>query len=413
MQIQAALMGQFVINRTTWPWLAVASLLATSADAQSALSTSSNLLWQRSSSSSTSQSAIEQVASVTRPANFQVAETSPNRQAPVEQLPPKLSQPPAYGSGIDIGSTMTEQPIPMDWVQPEEYSHEQHGCDSCGELECGCQPFGYLLDWSRCDLLIGATSFTSASNFITSGSQSAGKIEGSFGFQGGFNFGSRVPGLLAGQVGSQIGVRAITAQLQGSSAGEDSRNQLFLTAGLFRRVDYGLQGGMVVDYLHDNGLLSVDLLQLRGELSFLMTPCHEAGFRFTSSQRTAHSTTHVLDVTGPVTARLTALDTYRFFYRCRFGDQGKGLADVFGGFSEDRDGLVGLSLSAPLQGSVGLISNITYVVPRQNAQPAFTSEAWNMGIAMVWTPGRRFGSARDYYRPLFEVADNGSLIGKK
>jgi hypothetical protein len=34
-------------------------------------------------------------------------------------------------------------------------------------------------------------------------------------------------------------------------------------------------------------------------------------------------------------------------------------------------------------------------------------------MALVWTPGRSFGTQRDYYRPLFEVAGSGTLIATR
>jgi hypothetical protein len=38
-------------------------------------------------------------------------------------------------------------------------------------------------------------------------------------------------------------------------------------------------------------------------------------------------------------------------------------------------------------------------------------ESWNVGINLVWYPHRHtFGECRSYYRPLFNVADNGSFL---
>ncbi len=80
------------------------------------------------------------------------------------------------------------------------------------------------------------------------------------------------------------------------------------------------------------------------------------------------------------------------------------------GFSEDRDALLGLTLSAPLHGTVGLSGTTNYLIPHSGSQPAYATESWNVGLALVWTPGRPFGCSRDYYRPMFDVADNGSLL---
>lgn len=299
-------------------------------------------------------------------------------------------------------------------------SQAETGNEEMAGNECGpafgpacCGPIQYLFDWSRCDLSIGATAFSNPTNFLTSGNNTTGQVEGNFGFQESFNFGSCLPGLLNGQVGGQIGLRAIQSQLNGNSAGDDARNQLFVTGGLFRRVDYGVQGGLVVDYLHDDWLAVVDLSQLRGELSFALTPCHAAGFRFTSSLNDHQSSAMVAGQPAPVSVNLTTLDNYRFYYACALGDEGRANAELNAGFTEDRDAVLGMTLSTPLHGEVGLSASTTYLIPHSGAQPTYATESWNIGLALVWTPGRLAGCGRDYYRPLLDVADNGSVLMKR
>lgn len=303
------------------------------------------------------------------------------------------------------------EPIPMQEIHLTDMAISS--CDSCGAADgnCGCNPFGYLLDWSRGDLWIGTASFTGASGYIAD-TGTTEQIAGSFGFQEGFNFGTRLPGLLCGQIGSQIGMRFVQTQLDGSTASNDSRSQTFATAGLFRRVDYGVQGGLVVDYLHDDWLYQADLLQLRGELSYLFSPCHDLGMRFTDSQQIDDTQAFLSGRTTPVQLRLSSLNTYRFFYRYRFGQGGAGLAELQAGFTEDADTVLGLDLKVPLQNQLGLAAGATYVLPASDTLIPYAREGWNMSLAIVWTPGRGFGTRRDYYRPLFDVADNGSLLSK-
>ncbi|MDX1930252.1 MAG: DUF6666 family protein [Pirellulaceae bacterium] len=287
------------------------------------------------------------------------------------------------------------------------------GCDSCGGQEvCCCRPTGFLLDWTRAELWAGMMGFSVPSSFLSTASDSAGAIEGSFGFQQGINFGTQVPSLLCGQMGSQIGVRFIQSQLDGSAAAPDHRQQLFLTTGLFRRVDYGVQGGLVVDYLHDDWIYQADLLQLRGELSYLLSPCHELGFRFTDSQQIDDTTYRLRGSSVTTAIRLSSLNTYRGFYRFRFSEQARGQAELHAGWTQDSGAILGVTLNTPLQNQIGLTTTGTYLMPPKDASPSFASEGWNLGLALVWTPGRKFGLARDYYRPLFDVADNGSLISK-
>jgi hypothetical protein len=283
-------------------------------------------------------------------------------------------------------------------------------CDACGHNICCCSPTGYLFDWTRADLWVGTTGFVGPANHITSNANSSGAVEGSFGFQEGFNFGSSLPSLLSGQMGAQVGMRFVQAQLDGSASSSDDRQQVFATAGMFRRVDYGLQGGLVVDYLHDDWSYRADYLQLRGEVSYLLTPCHDFGFRFTDSQKTDITSATIAGVTR--TFELSALNNYRFFYRYRYGERSRGLAEVQAGWTEDSGTVLGLDLKTPLQNQLGLVTNATYVIPPRDASPGFASEGWNLGLAIVWTPGRMFGLSRDYYRPLFDVADNGSLLSQ-
>ncbi len=297
-------------------------------------------------------------------------------------------------------------------VPPAPVAEGEFGCDQC-ELECTyiCPPGCYFLDWSRSDIFVGTTGFKTQANYLTAGNNADGQVEGSFGFQEGINFGSRIPGFLYGQLGGQVGVRFIHAQLEGSTAAADQRNQAFLTAGLFRRVDYGWQGGLVADYMRDDWFYQTDLLQLRGELSFVFDACHDLGFRFTDSQKTK-SVIADLDA-GPITANLSTLDTYRFFYRLRYGPNARGSGELYAGWSEDSDGLLGCHLNTPLHGQCGLSTGFDYVIPRDGIASAFANEGWNLSIALTWTPGRLFGTRRDYYRPLFEVADNGSMFTRR
>ncbi len=283
-------------------------------------------------------------------------------------------------------------------------------CQQCGAREfCHCRPFGWLLDWSRADLWLGTSGFSGAGGFLGDRAGAAGQVAGSFGFQEGFNFGTRLPGVLGGQLGSQLGMRFTQSQLDGTTAGNDHRTQTFVTAGIFRRVDYGVQGGLVVDYLHDDWVYKADLLQLRGELSFLFSPCHDFGFRFTDSQQTDDVQAKIGANASPVDLRLASLNTYRFFYRARFGANSAGVGEINAGFTEDSAAILGASLRAPLQNQVGLDISSSYLLPPSDALMPYTQEGWNLSMALVWTPGRCFGGDRDYYRPLLDVAGNGSL----
>lgn len=285
------------------------------------------------------------------------------------------------------------------------------GCQACGATRgCVCYPGGFLLDWTRAEVQAGVVGFTGPGNYITPGSTASGKLDGGFGFQQAFNFGTQLPSLVGGQLGSQFGMRFTQTSNHGNSASSENRKQLFLTSGLFRRVDYGVQGGLVVDYFRDDWIYQADLLQLRGELSFVMSPCHVGGFRFTDSQKTRQVATNLTAPGIPSHIELSTLDTYRFFYRVHFGAAGRSRLELLTGFSGHSHGLLGVDLRTPLRNQLGLNVTTTYLIPDSDMEPRFTAEGWNLGLNLVWTPGRSFGFDRDYYRPLVEVADNGTLF---
>jgi hypothetical protein len=108
-------------------------------------------------------------------------------------------------------------------------------------------------------------------------------------------------------------------------------------------------------------------------------------------------------------------DLYAFFYRRTFGCCRDGEARIFAGWSGASDGLIGVDLRMPLSTEWGLESNFAYLIPNQgtgySADAGHAQEAWNVGISLVWYPGRRIKSCSNpYYRPLFRVADNGMFM---
>jgi hypothetical protein len=302
----------------------------------------------------------------------------------------------------DPSANCNYHPSLMSWI-----SHRARTIDYWSERRAGGRK-NYLFDWSRADLWIGTTAFTNPASAFVNGSTKLNHVEGSFGFQEGFSFGSQLPSLLSGQVGSQVGMRFVQANLSGSDVSSTSRNQVFATAGLYRRVDYGIQAGVVVDYLHENWVYKSDLWQLRGELSFLFSPAHEIGFRFSDNGK-LHRQPVALPTTN-VNLTLRTLDTYRLFLRHRFGQQATSSAELQLGTTDIGGAVLGCQFDQPLKGQIGLSTAATYLIPKSGAAHPQTNESWNLSLALVWTPGRKFGTKRDYNRPLFEVAGNGSLL---
>jgi hypothetical protein len=231
---------------------------------------------------------------------------------------------------------------------------------------------------------------------------------GSFGFYEGLNWGVPMPGFRC--LGGQVGIRATQTNLSGSEFTEDNRNQGFLTFGLFRRVDAGLQGGVVVDYMAEKWYRTVDLTNIRGELSWVVGCRHDLGFWFA----TATKDTQELSFDNELDELWEPTDLFAFFYRCQFGACRDGEARLFAGWSGTSDGFIGFDTLFPLNDVLSVEANVAYLIPEEGKGTGFNAghnqESWNIGLGLVWYPGRRLVGRNPYYRPLFRVADNGSFM---
>ncbi|MFO7901880.1 MAG: DUF6666 family protein [Pirellulaceae bacterium] len=280
-------------------------------------------------------------------------------------------------------------------------------CGECTGYGCGCCRrccFPYL--WlDKIELFSGMQGFTAPLN--------RGET-GSFGFHYGGNWAAPVPGFLNQPFGGQIGYRGVSSNYSGASFSEDTRNQSFITAGLFRRVDWGLQGGIVVDILAEDWYYdTLELTQLRSELSWVFPQWHELGFRFTGGTKNNDVESLLLShgQSRSVIETYEPTDLFTLFYRRRFEEIGGGYGRLYAGFTGHGEGLIGTDFKLPLTDSLALQSGFTYLIPKDGSrQNAHLQEAWNVGLTLVWYPGTRKAYGNDYFRPLFNVADNGSFI---
>jgi hypothetical protein len=213
---------------------------------------------------------------------------------------------------------------------------------------------------------------------------------------------------------AQLGFRATQNNFSGSSITDDDRRQFFVTGGFFRRVDWGLQGGVVFDYMHDEWYYdAIDLNQIRGEVSWVFPCQHELGFWFTQGMSDTTSTSEFRTapaVFTTVTEGWEPTDIYAAFYRRKFQDCGAE-GRLFGGFTGESDGIIGADVNLPISDRFALRSGFTYLIPSEGKSTGgFAEESWNVGVSLVWYPGCRNSRNQDYNRPLFNVADNGSFM---
>jgi hypothetical protein len=229
---------------------------------------------------------------------------------------------------------------------------------------------------------------------------------GNFGFHEGFNTGWKVPYT---SMGYQIGYRAVHSQLSGDKDTDiaDPHTQQFLTVGMFQRAKDGFQGGIAWDFLRDERWGAVDFHQLRGELSLIDRGCHEWGVA-ANVHLNQHEPFPADEEIPSVVFQTT--DQYLLFYRYhgRRGGEGR----FYGGLNDDDDGILGVDMFVPLQDRWSLQAGFTYLFPDEpGGEIGASQEAWNIGMALVWHWDCRARKCHsNCYRPLFNVADNGSMI---
>lgn len=341
-------------------------------------------------------------------------------ERPMENLPPpaepRPTRPPA--APPHIGPTpMNNGPIFTEG-EPYEGPHPAGCCDGqCGDAcNCGdCDCDGYdACGCGRCDDCCGPhftllrhiwprniSAFGGVHGFKGPVDQG---VNGNFGFHEGLNFaGPIAPGC---GIGYQVGAQVYHSNFSGDQVVQpttDSREQLFLTAGLFRKAvlccDW--QGGVVFDLLHDYYYADMTLTQIRGELSLVGPYRHELGMWFTAGLEDDS-----LTVNGQV-ERWEPTDLFAFFYRKNL-DCGVACR-AWGGFTGRADGLIGGDLLLPFSDAWALQANFNYLLPEEGGSfEGASEESWHLALNLVWYPS---GKARcTQSRPLFNVADNGTFM---
>ncbi len=325
--------------------------------------------------------------------------------------------PPSMGEEMWMGRTPAQ-------LHVESFYDDPYACEeNCDPAPCCfdgriCQwlhQFGrpyYGWKWYRdFTASVGVTAFE---NELDLG------LGGNFGTNEYLNFG--MPLWNAFGIGWQVGVRGTQTGFGSRTIDQahgpiDSRNQQFVTTGFYTRAfeGRGLQGGAVFDYLNNTGFTgNADIKQMRGEISYVWG-YHEWGVwgAFNAGQGFG-----VLPGQSGKTFENNSVHTYNAFYRVQFGDANEW--KVWGGASHEGQGYVGSILRAPMTRSLALEGTFAYLMPGESKDVNdyyksltgnFTPMAWNLGINLVYYPrGRSRRSLASPYRPLFDVADNGTMI---
>jgi hypothetical protein len=337
-----------------------------------------------------------------------------------------MGEPGLEGYGPEM---MTQESLP-DGMLMGEYPTEMH-VESFYDDQFACEEGPGLFPCWPCDGRICAwlrqfgkpyygwrwyRDFTASAGITSFQNQSNLGLVGNYGTNEYVNW--AMPFWNAFGIGWQLGARGVQSNFQqptiDGSRLFNARDQVFVTTGFFTRAfqGRGLQGGAVYDYLSDSYIENVDVAQIRGEISYVWG-YHELGFWG------AFNTTDQLGlVPNAPQPRVTAstVNLYTAFYRLHFGDANE--ARIWGGASDNGQGVVGATVRAPMSRSLALEGAFTYLLPDksqtvvlQGSTVTFAPSAWNLSANLVWYPaGRARRSLSSPYRPLFDVADNGSMI---
>jgi hypothetical protein len=235
--------------------------------------------------------------------------------------------------------------------------------------------------------------------------------DASFGFHEGLNFGTSARNVFVPEAfGWQVGFEALQTNIEGASFTDSDRKQYFFTAGGYRRSDHGWQGGLVFDYLWDDWNYELEAGQLRGEVSLAVTPLSSIGVWFASSLTEDDVIARVGGT--DIAESWETVDYYTLFYRTGLFAGGRGEGQLMAGFTQDSDGIIGGKARMPMINGWALETEFTYLVPDESRSAgANEHESWNLAVGLVWYPGSlSCGQCFLQNRPLFDVANNGSLI---
>jgi hypothetical protein len=322
------------------------------------------------------------------------------------------------GDEMMLGAAPPQLHVESFYDDPYECEDEEYMmCEHSGRICMWLRRFGkpyYGWRWYR--------DFTASAGVTAFENETDLGINGNFGTNEYLNW--SMPFWNAFGIGWQVGARGVQTNFQRSSITtadggrlqNNARNQTFVTTGFFTRAfeGRGLQGGAVYDYLSDNWYDTSDVAQIRSEISYVWG-YHEFGYWG------SHNIGDQSTLFGPIRNNegiASTLDLYCGFYRLQFGDANEW--KVWGGAVDGGGGIVGSMLRAPIARSLALEGTFTYVIPDKNKTVqidedgdsiTYAPSAWNLGINLVYYPaGRSRRSLASPYRPLFDVADNGSMI---
>jgi hypothetical protein len=237
-------------------------------------------------------------------------------------------------------------------------------------------------------------------------------INANFGFRAAMNWGYPLweDYGLGVQAGTALNYARTAVRVLRSIDGTRDRLQSFSTVGLFQRTSFGLNWGVVYDFLAEDYYQNIDLSQIRGQIGYNVSGSDEVGF---------WGALHTSEDAGAVADQsftLKPINEVNLFWRHTWSTEAVtrlwvGLAEEHGRFVFVAPGnspvhhpvVFGADLYVPLNEHFALFGEANFITPNDTGTVTAT-----MGFVFYPGGGARQAS-RSRFAPLLPLANNPSF----
>ena len=237
---------------------------------------------------------------------------------------------------------------------------------------------------------------------------------GSFGIGEGLNW--SIPITAQGGISAQYGLRTV----QGDLFTPVIRNQIFMTAGVFKRFDNApVQGGVAVDWLEDNSPYGLfKLRQMRAEVSARSFRNFEYGFIGGFNVFRDHPTTWDIDRMAiyfwgqNYEGEVVVQDYYLLFARKHLNCGGQ--VELRGGATSRGDIMLSTFGEVAINDRLAVNGGVSMLCPAEGRSDlGGYRESWMMSLGIVlYFRGGATNKQNNLYRPMFDVAGNNTFFPK-
>ena len=331
--------------------------------------------------------------------NIQAAHIIRQKQTQARTRKPKAIDTDVLSGNVFLtknGAIIQEEIIydyPCDMESCETCETEGYFSGLCGRLSSLSGPIPLTFGMGFFDNL---TWFSDVTTFKTELNSGAGTL----GFGEGINW--SIPVTPQGTITAQYGVRAV----QGEMFFPTSRNQLFMTAGLFKRLDIlPVHYGAAIDWLQDRSQLgTAKMRQMRAEVSARTRRNLEFGFMGAFDVFRDRATPSALG------EEVIAQDYYLLFARKHL--ESGGHAELRGGLTSRGDIMFSAFGEKALCDRLAVTGGVSLLAPTEGrSEEGYYRESWTMSLGVVlYFRGGAINRQVNLYRPLFDVAGNNSFL---